>query len=124
MTMDDGIGRLADTLRSGHFDMCDLEDAADAMQRLAQERDAWKRRAKAAERLKATSEWISVKDRLPLLGKCVLATDGAIVSPAYFNMDMKFVLTGTRTWKWFYGSEVTQWKPLPEAPGQDKEDSK
>ena len=49
------------------------------------------------------SEWISVKDRLPLTGT-VLATDGIIVITAPASSVTKD------------GPAITHWMPLPEPP--------
>lgn len=52
------------------------------------------------------NEWISVKDKLPEKGECILAYNGLIVSQCYYIGDGIFtVICG-----------VTHWMPLPEPP--------
>lgn len=61
-------------------------------------------------------QWISVKDRLPMPGERVLATDGVFVGEAY--------KTSANTWRRYdgvamrdcLGSVVSHWMPMPEPP--------
>lgn len=69
-----------------------------------------------AARVLEKMQWISVKDRLPMAGERVLATDGVFVGEAY--------KTSADTWRRYdgvamrdcLGSVVTYWMPLPDAP--------
>ncbi len=73
----------------------------------------------AAELLKAAPEWINVKDKLPMVGAIVIATDGAIVAPAHIDVNGQFMFKESHTWTWFYGNSVTHWMPLPKPPKEE-----
>ena len=62
-------------------------------------------------------EWISIKDKLPPKGKCLVA---ALENGKYYQVTVStftgyyFSMTGRRAyWK------VTHWMPLPEPPKED-----
>jgi len=68
------------------------------------------------------SEWVSVKDRLPEIGKLVLCTFCGIVSYGYYlgdrwqvndEPDYSMVKTDIISF-------VTHWMPLPTPPEEDK----
>lgn len=64
-------------------------------------------------------QWISVKDRLPMAGERVLATDGVFVGEAYkTSADTWRRYDGVAMWDCL-GSVVTHWMPLPEKPKED-----
>lgn len=63
-----------------------------------------------------SAEWISVKDRLPENGKCVLlySESGGVAEGA---LSMGFF----RQWRWNCKlDDVTHWIPLPSPPESDK----
>ena len=61
-----------------------------------------------------TSEWISVKDRLPEDYETVLVYDGDFVQPSSFHGKYGFWTTDCYEADSIYGA--THWMPLPEPP--------
>ena len=59
-------------------------------------------------------EWISVEDRLPESGQCVLinSKNGGVAEGAYLSAKGHF-----EQWRWnSIKKDVTHWQPLPEPP--------
>lgn len=61
-------------------------------------------------------KWISVKDRLPVRGERVLATDGNFVGEAYRTGVSCWHRHGGFQWKEIFLTDVTHWMPLPDPP--------
>lgn len=129
MTKNEAIKRLADTLRSGHFDRCDLEDAADALVRLEEERNTWKLLKETAEVLKDAPKWVSVKDKLPEEYK---DEDDKFINYLCYIPKYGFDIANYMPHRHLYGKpsgvwmttmgipiKVTHWMPLPPLPKEE-----
>lgn len=77
--------------------------------------------------LQPSSEWVSVKDRLPEVGEYNVAADtdyGKKVTACELNKDGNWIHDGEETFCHSYYFEVTHWMPLPEPPKEkDSEES-
>ena len=62
------------------------------------------------------NEWISVKDRLPEIGKDYLVTDGHVCMVAAFRENTEEFDFWNINW-WSH-NEVTHWMPIPTPPKQ------
>lgn len=64
--------------------------------------------------------WISADAMLPEPGERVLATDGVLVGEAYRTSADSWYRAYDAAWRKF-GSKVTHWMPMPEAPDRPSE---
>lgn len=101
----------ADTMHSCDVDRVGL-DGADLIERLTA------RCARYAEEIAVAQErtrWIPVTERLPEVGRRVLATSGAFVGEAFRAQSGEWArIYGP--WNDFLERSVTHWMPLPEGP--------
>nr|DAW54023.1 MAG TPA: Protein of unknown function (DUF551) [Caudoviricetes sp.] len=104
----------ADTMHSCDVDRVGL-DGADLIERLTD------RCARYAEEIAVAQErqrWISVTERLPEVGRRVLATSGVFVGEAFRAQSGEWArIYGP--WNDFLERSVTHWMPLPEGPEEE-----
>lgn len=74
---------------------------------------------KASDEKQATSDWISVEERLPEPGERVLTTDGAFVGEMYINKRGKWQRYNVNDSSLLMALDILWWMPLPEPPEVD-----